>query len=64
VTLTRGTAASPGSFTYEQPSADVLVLNGSIDGHKMQMRATLVDRNNFLLVSRGFHWVQEYPFNR
>jgi hypothetical protein len=64
VTLTRATAASPGSFTYEQPSADVLVLTGSIDGHKMQMRATLFDRNNFLLVSRGFHWVQEYPFNR
>jgi len=64
VTLTRGPAASPGSFTYEQPSADVLVLNGSIDGHTMQMRATLFDRKNFLLVSRGFHWVQEYPFNR
>jgi hypothetical protein len=64
VTLTRGTAASPGTFTYEQPAADVLMLNGSIDGHRMQMRASLVDRNDFLLVSRGFHWVQEYPFNR
>ena len=64
VTLTRGTAASPGTFTYEQPSADVLVLTGSIDGRKMQIQARLYDRNNFLLVTRGFHWVQEYPFNR
>ena len=63
VTLTRG-SASPGSFTYEQPSADVLVLNGSLEGRKMEMQARLYDRNNFLLVTRGFHWVQEYPFNR
>ena len=64
VTLTRGTAASPGSFTYEQRSADVLILNGSIDGQKMQIQARLYDREKFLLVTRGFHWVQEYPFNR
>ncbi len=64
VALTRGNAGSPGTFSYEQPSADVLVLNGSLDGHKMQMQARLFDRSNFLLVTRGFHWVQEYPFNR
>jgi hypothetical protein len=64
VTLTRGNAASPGTFSYEQPSPGVLVLNGSLDGHKMQMQARLFERNNFLLVTRGFHWVQEYPFNR
>jgi hypothetical protein len=64
VTLTRGNAASPGTFSYEQPSADVLVLNGSLDGHKTQIQARLFDRSNFLLVTRGFHWVQEYPFNR
>jgi hypothetical protein len=28
----------------------------------MQLR--LVDRSKFMVVSRGFHWVQEYPFNR
>ena len=26
--------------------------------------APLLDRNSFLLVTRGFHWIQEYPFNR
>jgi hypothetical protein len=25
---------------------------------------TLVDPNSFLLVTRGFHWIQEFPFNR
>ena len=23
-----------------------------------------INMSNFLLVTRGFHWVQEYPFNR
>jgi hypothetical protein len=30
----------------------------------MEMHTRLLDRNSFLLVTRGFHWVQEYPFNR
>jgi hypothetical protein len=63
VTFTRGNALS-GTFSYEQPSPDVLVLNGSLDGRKMRMQGRLFDRSNFLLVNRGFYWVQEYPFNR
>ena len=47
VTLTRG-SASPGSFSYEQPSPDVLVLNGSIDGHKMQMQGETLRSQQFL----------------
>jgi hypothetical protein len=31
---------------------------------KVHMQLQLVDRKTFLLVNRGFHWVQEYPFNR
>jgi hypothetical protein len=64
VTLTRSNPTVPFRFSYEQPSPELLVLKGSIDGHTMQMEARLFDRSNFLLVSRGFHWVQEYPFNR
>jgi hypothetical protein len=35
-----------------------------LDGHKVQMQLEAMDRKQFLLVNRGFHWVQEYPFNR
>jgi hypothetical protein len=35
-----------------------------MDGHKLRMQLRLFDRDSFLLVSRGFHWIQEYPFNR
>ena len=52
------------SFTYTRPAPDRLVLDGEIDGHKETMELQLVDRSKFLLVSRGFHWIQEYPFNR
>jgi hypothetical protein len=31
---------------------------------KVHMRLQLVDRSKFMLVSRGFHWVSEFPFNR
>jgi uncharacterized membrane protein YphA (DoxX/SURF4 family) len=52
------------SFTYQQPAPDHLLLEGTMDNHKIQVQLTLFDRNKFLLVSRGFHWIQEYPFYR
>jgi len=65
VVLTSGAAADTrGRFTFEQPAPDRLILNGEVEGRKMRMQLRLMDRDDFLLVSRGFHWVQEYPFNR
>jgi len=52
------------NFTYQRPATDKLVLDGAMDGHKIHMQLQLVDQSKFTLVSRGFHWVQEYPFNR
>jgi hypothetical protein len=53
-----------GDFTFERAAPDRLILDGEMDGHKTHMQLHLVDRSNFLLVNRGFHWIQEYPFNR
>src|SRR5580658_8073823 len=52
------------SFTFQRAAEDQLTLDGTMDSHKMHMQLELVDLNKFLLVSRGFHWIQEYPFNR
>jgi hypothetical protein len=52
------------SFVFQRPASDRLVLDGDMDGHKVQMQLQLFDRKKFLLVNRGFHWIQEYPFNR
>ena len=52
------------NFTFLRASDNQLLLDGNMDTHKIHMRLELVDRSKFMLVNRGFHWVQEYPFNR
>jgi hypothetical protein len=47
------------SFTFQQPARDQLILDGRMDNQKIHMELQLIDRNSFVLVSRGFHWVQE-----
>ena len=52
------------NLTFDRPAKDQLTLEGEMDSHKIHMSLRLVDRDKFLLVNRGFHWIQEYPFNR
>jgi hypothetical protein len=52
------------SFTFQRPAGDQLILDGRMDNHQVHMELQLIDRNSFLLVSRGFHWVQEVPLGR
>jgi hypothetical protein len=52
------------NFTFQRVAQDQLILDGNMDSHNIHMRLQLADRGKFLLVSRGFHWIQEYPFNR
>jgi len=51
-------------FTITRPAADRLSLAGSMDGRTIVMDLRLVDHTKFQLLTRGFNWVQEYPFNR
>jgi hypothetical protein len=48
------------SFTFQRPAGDQLILDGRMDNHQVHMELQLTDRNSFLLVSRGFHWIQEF----
>ena len=50
-------------YTFERIGRSRMVLDGLVDKHRVRMRLALVDRNQFMLVSRGFNWVQDYPFN-
>jgi uncharacterized membrane protein YphA (DoxX/SURF4 family) len=52
------------NFAFQRVAEDQLTLDGNMDGHKIHAELRLLDRNKFMLVSRGFHWIQEYPFNR
>jgi len=53
-----------GNLTFQRVAKDQLLLDGAMGGHPVHMRLSLVDSSKFMLVSRGFHWVQESPFNR
>ena len=52
------------NFTFARPAPDQLTLDGSMDGHSIHLQLKLVDRKKFHLVSRGFHWIQDYPYNQ
>lgn len=52
------------SFSFQRPAPEKLIVDGDMDSHKVHMQLQLFDRKEFLLVSRGFHWIQENPFNR
>ncbi|HEX5150126.1 MAG TPA: hypothetical protein VFW07_01690 [Parafilimonas sp.] len=52
------------NFIYNFPHKDVLLLTGNLNGDSVTIEMKKYDLNNFLLINRGFHWVNEYPFNR
>jgi len=65
LTLTkRGDRNWKANFTFQRPARDQLILDGRMDDHQVRIELQLTDRNKFLLVGRGFHWIQEFPFNR
>jgi hypothetical protein len=51
-------------LAYERAEPESLRLSGTFDGRPLRARLRLVPPSQFLLVSRGFHWINEYPFNR
>jgi len=66
-TLALGRAEDPNwksTLTFDQPEEGRMTLEGEADGHRIQARLSRFDETKFLLKSRGFHWVQERPFNR
>jgi hypothetical protein len=52
------------NFTYARGTPDQLTLDGSLDGHQTHLQPRLVDLNKFVLLNRGFHWIQEGLFFR
>jgi hypothetical protein len=53
-----------GRLSFERTGSDRLTLDGTMEGKQVRLQLRLVDEKSFLLLSRGFHWIQEYPFNR
>ena len=60
----RGDQNWKSTFSVETPSTGVVTLDGEMDGKKIHARLRRLDEKTFLLNSRGFHWINEFPFNR
>jgi uncharacterized membrane protein YphA (DoxX/SURF4 family) len=60
----KGSPRWQGQLAVQRHGPDAMTLDGHMGQHAVHMRLSLMDRKKFLLVSRGFHWVQDYPFNR
>jgi len=52
------------AISFKRVEPDVLVLEGMVAGRQIRGRFRRQDESRFPLVSRGFHWTNEWPFNR
>ncbi|MFT3710843.1 MAG: hypothetical protein QM817_24730 [Archangium sp.] len=51
------------AFTFEE-RAGLLLLNGAWDGKSVELSLQKVEMKDQPILTREFHWVQEYPYNR
>jgi hypothetical protein len=51
-------------FTYSRPTKNMLLLKGKFKSDSLTISLKRYDLKNFLLINRGFHWINEYPLNR
>jgi hypothetical protein len=51
-------------FSYSEPKKDSLVMTGVFKKDSIKISLKRYDASRYLLVRRGFHWINEFPFNR
>ncbi len=51
-------------FKFKKLEGEKLVLDGVFRKHSIHARLHRSDKQDFPLTSRGFHWINERPFNR
>jgi len=51
-------------LTYENPQPDRLILRGQLDGLPITATLQRFDESRFLLINRGFHWINETALNQ
>jgi hypothetical protein len=51
-------------LAYVFPDSTHLTLTGRIGGDSVEMKLRRRPESSYLLVSRGFHWVNEVPYFR
>ncbi len=64
-TVTISTEENPGQknvFTYSRPDQQHLVLQGDFRNAPVIVRLQKIDPSHFVLVNRGYHWINESSF--
>lgn len=64
--LTLAKRGDPGwrsRFSFHRPDPHLLTMEGTFDGHQIRARLRRAANPEFRLVSRGFHWITEIPYN-
>ncbi len=51
-------------LNFEALEPGVMTLEGPFEGHQIRAKLRKMDESRYLLNSRGFHWINEFPFNR
>lgn len=65
ITLTRRDDPTKKSeLTFTNTQADQLTLTGKMDGRQLSVKLHRLPPPVFLLNTRGFHWINEFPYNR
>jgi hypothetical protein len=52
------------NFNFLRPNSNSLELNGKLENDSLKIIFSKKDLNDFKLNSRGFHWINERPYNR
>jgi hypothetical protein len=52
------------SFKCELTTPDALTIDAPWNGRQLHVELARAESSGYLLVERGFHWINEYPFNR
>ena len=52
------------TLSFSRPDADGLELEGTMEGRKLRVKLRLEPEPEFLLMTREFQWINEFPFNR
>lgn len=60
----RDTPAFRALLLYTRPDKNTLIVDGDFDGARIHAVTHREPDNEYLLNTRGFHWINEVPFNR
>lgn len=63
VKLTAPRRRQYGDFTYVQPDSEHLNMRGNWNGDQITVEFHRMPASELALTSRGFHWINENPFN-